>query len=206
MASIPTDANFIPQGMAAPVVGGKPIFGSEEWVKFSTRSGIVVPASAGIQPGRFVALDDTGNSEALTRGDYPTEHIPLHGVALPGAGFTADDFGGIAIFQRALRNRSYPAAFGVVDDPNAAPMYEAGDSLTRAVDIAWWVVFDNAAPPVREGQVFVDNVTAGEEGRASVATGVSLSTDIISFYGPEYVQLGLDGLFYAGVKFNRCIV
>jgi hypothetical protein len=206
MASIPVDANFRPQGFAAPVVGGKPLFGGEDYVKFSTRSGIVAPTSAGIQAGRLLAFDDTAISEALTRGDYPSEHIPHHGIALPGGAFTAADFAGIAIFQRALPNRSFPAPFGTVDDPNAAPLYEPEQSITRAVDRAWWVVFDNAAAPVREGQVFVDNVTAGEEGRASVATGVPLDTNIISFYGPEYVQQGLDGLFYAALKFNRCIV
>lgn len=206
MASIPVDANFIPNGHAAPVVGGKPIFGSEEFNRFFTRSGVVADTSAPILAGKLIALDDAANSDSTTRGNYPTEHIPLHGVALPGAAFVAEDFGGVAIFQRAMRNRSYPAAFGTVDDPNASPAYEACDSLTRSVDGQWWVVFDNVVPPVRNGQVFVDNVTPGSEGQASVATGVALPVEVITFYGPEYVQQGLDGLFYAGVKFNQCII
>ena len=206
MPSIPVQANFIPQGHSAPVVGGKPLFGGEDYVKFSTRSGVVVPASLPILPGKLVAFDDTGNTTGYTRGNYPSEHIPTHGIALPGAAFVAEDFAGIAIFQRALPNRSFPAKLGTIDDPNDAPMYEPENTITRAVDRAWWVVFDNAAPPVRNGQVFVDNVTAGAEGQCSVATGVALPLEIISFYGPEYVQAGNDGLFYAALKFNQCIV
>jgi hypothetical protein len=206
MASIPVDANFRPQGMYAPVVGGKPLFGGEDYTNFSTRSGFVAPTSVGIPPGRFVAFVNAANSTGYLRGDFPSEHLPTHGVDLPGVAFTAADFAGIAIYQRALPNRSFPAPLGTVNDTNPAPLYERKQTLTRAVDRAWWVEFDNVAPPTRNGIVFVDNVTAGKQGRASAGVGEDLPPEIITFYGPEYVQQGYDGLFYAAVKFNQCIV
>jgi hypothetical protein len=210
MTQIPVDSNFRPDGMFAPVVGGKPVFCTETEAAKYIRTGNAAPATAGIPLGRFLAFDPTGDATDNvpgTTGDFPSEHLPRFGVDLPGAGFTAADFAGISGFQRALPNYSIPARMGQVTPNDFVPAHLANETVNRAVYWSWWVQFDNVAPPVREGVVFVDNTTAGAEGQASIATGVALPAEVITFLGPEYVVTeGANGLAYAAVKFNQMIV
>jgi hypothetical protein len=210
MPQLPVDSNFRPDGMFAPVVGGKPVFCTEADAAKCIRSGNAAPDTVGIPLGRFLAFDPTGDAtdnSAGTQGNFPSEHLPRFGVDLPGVGFTAADFAGISAYQRALANYSVPAPMGQVAPNDFLPAYRANETVNRAVEGVWWVQFDNVAPPVREGIVFVDNTTVGSEGQASVATGVALPAGIVTFLGPEYVvaESG-DGRAYAAVKFNQLIV
>ncbi len=208
MAELPVLSNFVPFGQAPNVVGGKPVYGGERYESHWARSRVVAAGSADIPTARALQIvpgggfDSTGGLNGSTF-EYGSGALPREGVALPDGGFTDALFGGFVIYQRAKEIDGLKSRATVVTD-NQTAVHSETDTLSAAADGYWWVEFDSLVAPAKDAPVFVDNVTAGFEGRLSAATGVQLLTEDVTFMG--YVLEGLDGLPYAAVKFNRPIV
>lgn len=186
---IPVLANFDPQGMKPNVVGGQRVNLTSVGFYDDTRTSAVAPGSEGVVPARFVAFDATG--------DFDTSNVtrePRLGVKAADGTFAATDFAGMALNRQAAPVRGVIASAQTVND-TLETYYTERETLSRAVQGEWWVEFDSATAPAYGAAVFVDNVTAGSEGRASASVGVALPTTVIIFTGR--VETGWDGKNYA---------
>lgn len=209
MTQLPVLSNFVPFGQAPNVVGGKPVYGGERYDYHWSRSRVVAAGSADIPTARAVQIVPGGgfDSSGPLNGsafEYGSGALPREGVQLPDGGFTDTLFGGFVIYQRAKEIDGLKSRATEVTD-NQVAVHREGDTLSAAADGYWWVEYDSLVTiPAANDPVFVDNVTAGFEGRLSAAVGVQLLVEDVTFMG--YVLEGLDGLPYAAVKFNRPIV
>jgi len=197
---IPTQANFRPSGMAPNVVGGQRVSLTSVGFYNDTRTSGVAPTSGDVLPGRFVALDSTGNFHTNNNS-----HEPRLGVAAITTGFTANTFAGMALNRAgSTPTRGAIPSAQTVNDTSTITAYRGGDTLSRAVEGEWWVEFDSATVPAAGTAVRVDNVTVGSLGRASATIGVALPTTVAVFTGR--VERGWDGKFYASINLPNKLI